>query len=182
MRGGFVVEGAASVSSRVLKCFPNSSVIEEDGQGLLRSGSIAGTAVLEVTSVEPFGVAPVTYLRMSSYPKLYTAQGRTLSAFPLGMSLTFIVEFYNNIGEKFHTHNTRLYMALNRNYTYMAQAVNKGVTVVGLWDQRHPGMADYIPVAVEHAIEPDTKLTFVGDVICFSTHLLSSASEQWDYF
>jgi hypothetical protein len=30
------------------------------------------------------------------------------------MSLTFIVEFYNNIGEKFHTHNTRLYMALNR--------------------------------------------------------------------
>lgn len=59
-------------------------------------------------------VAPVTYLRLSSYPKLYTVQGRTLSAFPLGMSLTFIVEFYNNIGEKFHTHNTRLYMALNR--------------------------------------------------------------------
>ncbi|KAK7800852.1 hypothetical protein U0070_011162 [Myodes glareolus] len=177
-------EGAAFVSSRVLKCFPNSSVIEEDSQGLLRSGSIAGTAVLEVTSIEPFGVnqttitgvqvAPVTYLRMSSYPKLYTGQGRTLSAFPLGMSLTFIVEFYNNIGEKFHTHNTRLYMALNRddllligpgnrNYTYMAQAVNRGVTVVGLWDQRHPGMADYIPVAVEHAIEPDTNLTFVGD-------------------
>uniref|UniRef100_A0ABK0L563 Nucleoporin 210-like n=1 Tax=Rattus norvegicus TaxID=10116 RepID=A0ABK0L563_RAT len=191
-------EGAASVSSRVLKCFPNSSVIEEDGEGLLRSGSIAGTAVLEVTSIEPFGVnqttvtgvqaTPVTYLRLSSYPKLYTAQGRTLSAFPLGMSLTFIVEFYNNIGEKFHTHNTRLYMALNRddllligpgnkNYTYMAQAVNKGVTVVGLWDQRHPGMADYIPVAVEHAIEPDTKLISVGDVICFSTQLVSQHGE-----
>ncbi|XP_021052289.1 nuclear pore membrane glycoprotein 210-like isoform X1 [Mus pahari] len=191
-------EGAAFVSSRVLKCFPNSSVIEEDGGGLLRSGSIAGTAVLEVTSIEPFGVnqttitgvqvAPVTYLRLSSYPKLYTAQGRTLSAFPLGMSLTFIVEFYNNIGEKFHTHNTRLYMALNRddllligpgnrNYTYMAQAVNKGVTVVGLWDQRHPGMADYIPVAVEHAIEPDTKLIFVGDVICFSTQLVNQHGE-----
>ncbi|XP_031230448.1 nuclear pore membrane glycoprotein 210-like isoform X2 [Mastomys coucha] len=191
-------EGTAFVSSRVLKCFPNSSVIEEDGEGLLRSGSIAGTAVVEVTSIEPFGVnqttitgvqvAPVTYLRLSSYPKLYTAQGRTLSAFPLGMSLTFIVEFYNNIGEKFHTHNTRLYMALNRddllligpgtrNYTYMAQAVNKGVTVVGLWDQRHPGMADYIPVAVEHAIEPDTKLIFVGDVICFSTQLVNQHGE-----
>lgn len=48
------------MSSRVLKCFPNSSVIEEDGQGLLRSGSIAGTAVLEVTSVEPFGVNQTT--------------------------------------------------------------------------------------------------------------------------
>ena len=59
-------------------------------------------------------VAPVTYLRMSSHPKLYTAQGRTLSAFPLGMSLTFIVQFYNSIGEKFHTHNTQLSLALNR--------------------------------------------------------------------
>ncbi|XP_075856269.1 nuclear pore membrane glycoprotein 210-like [Microcebus murinus] len=191
-------EGAAFVSSRVLKCFPNSSVIEEDGEGLLKAGSIAGSAVLEVTSIEPFGVnqttitgiqvAPVTYLRMSSQPKLYTAQGRTLSAFPLGMSLTFIVQFYNSIGEKFHTHNTQLYLALNRddllligpgnrNYTYMAQAVNRGVTLVGLWDRRHPGMADYIPVAVEHAIEPDTKLTFVGDVICFSTHLVSQHGE-----
>ncbi|XP_031230452.1 nuclear pore membrane glycoprotein 210-like isoform X6 [Mastomys coucha] len=64
-----------------------------------------------------------------------------------------------------------------RNYTYMAQAVNKGVTVVGLWDQRHPGMADYIPVAVEHAIEPDTKLIFVGDVICFSTQLVNQHGE-----
>ncbi|XP_022415359.1 nuclear pore membrane glycoprotein 210-like isoform X2 [Delphinapterus leucas] len=190
--------GAAFVSSRVLKCFPNSSVIEEDGEGLLKAGSIAGTAVLEVTSIEPFGVnqttvtgvqvAPVTYLRMSSHPKLYTAKGRTLSAFPLGMSLTFIVQFYNSVGEKFHTHNTQLYLALNRddllligpgnrNYTYMAQAVNRGVTLVRLWDQRHPGMADYIPVSVEHAIEPDTKLTFVGDVICFSTHLLNQNGE-----
>ncbi|XP_058395228.1 nuclear pore membrane glycoprotein 210-like [Diceros bicornis minor] len=191
-------EGAAFVSSRVLKCFPNSSVIEEDGEGLLKAGSIAGTAVLEVTSIEPFGVnqttitgvqvAPVTYLQMSSQPKLYTAQGRTLSAFPLGMSLTFIVQFYNSIGEKFHTHNTQLYLALNRddllligpgnrNYTYIAQAVNRGVTLVGLWDRRHPGMADYIPVAVEHAIEPDTKLTFVGDVICFSIHLVNQNGE-----
>ncbi|KAK2494640.1 hypothetical protein MC885_003007 [Smutsia gigantea] len=191
-------EGAAFVSSRVLKCFPNSSVIEEDGEGLLKAGSIAGTAALEVTSIEPFGVnqttitavqvAPVTYLRMSSQPRLYTARGRTLSAFPLGMSLTFVVQFYSNIGEKFHTHNTQLYLALNRddllligpgtrNYTYMAQAVNSGVTIVGLWDRRHPGMADYIPVAVEHAIEPDTKLTFVGDVICFSTHLLNQNGE-----
>lgn len=191
-------EGAAFVSSRVLRCFPNSSVIEEDGQGLLKAGSIAGTAVLEVTSIEPFGVnqttitgvqvAPVTYLRISSQPKLYTAQGRTLSAFPLGMSLTFTVKFYNSIGEKFHTHNTQLYLALNRddllligpgnrNYTYMAQAVNRGVTLVGLWDRRHPGMADYVPVAVEHAIEPDTKLTFVGDVICFSTQLLNQKGE-----
>ncbi|XP_059269860.1 nuclear pore membrane glycoprotein 210-like isoform X1 [Mustela nigripes] len=191
-------EGAAFVTSRVLKCFPNSSVIEEDGEGLLKAGSIAGTAVLEVTSVEPFGVnqttitgvqvAPVAYLRMSSQPKLYAARGRALPAFPVGMSLTFAVQFYNSIGEKFHTHNTQLHLALNRddllligpgnrNYTYVAQAVNTGVTLVGIWDRRHPGVADYIPVAVEHAITPDTQLTFVGDVICFRTHLLNHNGE-----
>ncbi|XP_020847355.1 nuclear pore membrane glycoprotein 210-like [Phascolarctos cinereus] len=191
-------EGAAFVSSRVLRCFPNSSVIEEDGQGLLKAGAIAGTAVVEVTSLEPFGVnqtaitgvqvAPVTYLRMNTHPKLYTAPGRVLSAFPLGMSLTFTVQFYDSIGEKFHTHNTQLYLALNRddllligpgnkNYTYIAQAVNRGVTLIGLWDQKHPGMADYIPVTVEHAIEPDTRLTFVGDVICFSTYLVNQDGE-----
>ncbi|XP_045154281.1 nuclear pore membrane glycoprotein 210-like [Echinops telfairi] len=133
-------------------------------------------------------VAPVTYLRLSSQPKLYVAPGRTLSAFPLGMSLTFIVQFYSSIGEKFHTHNTHLHLALNRddllligpgsrNYTYTAQAVNRGTTLVGLWDQRHPGMADYMPVTVEHAIEPDTKLTLVGDVICFRADLVSQHGE-----
>ncbi|KAM6168236.1 nuclear pore membrane glycoprotein 210-like [Erethizon dorsatum] len=191
-------EGAALVNARVLQCFPNSSVIEEDGAGLLKAGSIAGSAVLEVTSVEPFGVnqttitgvqvAPVKYLRMSSQPKLYTAPGRTLSAFPVGMALTFIIHFYNSIGEKFHTHNIQLYLSLNRddllligpgsrNYTYTAQAVSRGVTLVGLWDQQHPGMADYVPVAVEYAIEPDATLTFVGDVICFSTHLVNQHGE-----
>ncbi|VCW77111.1 unnamed protein product, partial [Gulo gulo] len=133
-------------------------------------------------------VAPVTYLRMSSQPKLYTARGRALPAFPVGMSLTFVVRFYNSIGEKFHTHNTQLHLALNRddllligpgnrNYTYVAQAVNTGVTLVGIWDRRHPGVADYIPVAVEHAITPDTQLTFVGDIICFRTHLLNHNGE-----
>ncbi|XP_044122351.1 nuclear pore membrane glycoprotein 210-like isoform X3 [Neovison vison] len=191
-------EGAAFVTSRVLKCFPNSSVIEEDGEGLLKAGSIAGTAVLEVTSVEPFGVnqttitgvqvAPVAYLRISSQAKLYAARGRALPAFPVGMALTFAVHFYNSIGEKFHTHSTQLHLALNRddllligpgnrNYTYVAQAVNTGVTLVGIWDRRHPGVADYIPVAVEHAITPDTQLTFVGDVICFRTHLLNHNGE-----
>ncbi|XP_022346720.1 nuclear pore membrane glycoprotein 210-like isoform X5 [Enhydra lutris kenyoni] len=65
----------------------------------------------------------------------------------------------------------------NRNYTYVAQAVNTGVTLVGIWDRRHPGVADYIPVAVEHAIMPDTQLTFVGDIICFRTHLLNHNGE-----
>ncbi|XP_072685715.1 nuclear pore membrane glycoprotein 210-like isoform X10 [Canis lupus baileyi] len=99
------------------------------------------TAVLEVTSVEPFGVNQTTITGVQVRDDLLL------------------------IGPG------------NRNYTYVAQAVNTGVTLLGIWDRRHPGVADYIPVAVEHAIEPDTHLTFVGDVICFSTHLLSHNGE-----
>uniref|UniRef100_A0A2K6KUN3 BIG2 domain-containing protein n=1 Tax=Rhinopithecus bieti TaxID=61621 RepID=A0A2K6KUN3_RHIBE len=178
-------------TNRIRKCqAPSLSIFNGETPSLLKIQKITLLqCIFFCTSRFCFPqVAPVTYLQVSSQPKLYTAQGRTLSAFPLGMSLTFTVQFYNSIGEKFHTHNTQLYLALNRddllligpghkNYTYMAQAVNRGLTLVGLWDRRHPGMADYIPVAVEHAIEPDTKLTFVGDVICFSTQLVSQHGE-----
>ncbi|XP_061462855.1 nuclear pore membrane glycoprotein 210-like isoform X2 [Rhineura floridana] len=192
-------DGAAFVNAQILQCFPNSSVIEENRHGLLKAGAVTGTAVLEVTSLELFGVnqtvitgvrvAPVSYLRMSSSPKLYTASRVPLSAFPLGMSLTLTIQFYDSTGEMFHVQSTQLYLALNRddlllirpsnkNYTYIAQAVNRGVTLVGVWDEKHPGMADYIPVPVEHAIEPDLRepLT-MGDVVCFSTPLVNREGE-----
>ncbi|XP_038624412.1 nuclear pore membrane glycoprotein 210-like [Tachyglossus aculeatus] len=191
-------EGAAVVSSRVLKCFPNSSVIEEDGRGLLRAGAVAGSAVLEVTSREPFGVnqtaitgvqvAPVTYLWISTSPGLFTAPGKRLAAFPLGAALTFTVHLYDGLGERFHTHSAQLRLALNRddllligpgnkNHTYVAQAVNRGVTLLAVWDPRHPGLADYVPVPVERAIEPDARLSVVGDVVCFGTHLVGRGGE-----
>ncbi|XP_042296925.1 nuclear pore membrane glycoprotein 210-like [Sceloporus undulatus] len=43
-------------------------------------------------------VAPVSYLQMSSTPKLYTANRMPLHAFPLGMSLTLTIQFYDSIG------------------------------------------------------------------------------------
>lgn len=49
-------EGAAFVSFQILQCYPNSSVLEEHDQGVLRAGPITGIAVLEVTSLELFGV------------------------------------------------------------------------------------------------------------------------------
>uniref|UniRef100_A0A8D2L0P2 BIG2 domain-containing protein n=1 Tax=Varanus komodoensis TaxID=61221 RepID=A0A8D2L0P2_VARKO len=193
-------EGAAFVNAQILQCFPNSSVIEEHRHGLLKAGAITGTAVLEVTSLELFGVnqtvitgvrvAPVSYLRLSSSPKLYTASRMPLHAFPLGMALTLTVQFYDSTGEIFHAQSSQLYLALNRcddlllirpsnkNYTYVAQAVNRGVTMLGVWDEKHPGMADYIPVPVEHAIEPELpEPLVVGGVVCFSTPLVNQEGE-----
>lgn len=62
----------------------------------------------------------------------------------------------------------------NKNHTYNAQAVNRGVTLLTVQDERHPGVADYIPVPVEPAIKPDlSKPVAVGDVICFSSPLVN---------
>uniref|UniRef100_A0A8C3BHY5 Nucleoporin 210 like n=1 Tax=Cairina moschata TaxID=8855 RepID=A0A8C3BHY5_CAIMO len=196
-------EGAAFVSFQILQCYPNSSVLEEHDQGVLRAGPITGIAVLEVTSLELFGVnqtiitgiqvAPISYLRINISPKIYTAGGMPLATFPLGMSFTITVEFYNSIGEKFHAQNAQLHLSVNRddlllirpankNHTYNAQAVNRGVTLLTVQDERHPGVADYIPVPVEPAIKPDlSKPVAVGDVICFSSPLVNQegASGMW---
>nr|XP_047905222.1 nuclear pore membrane glycoprotein 210-like isoform X6 [Anser cygnoides] len=196
-------EGAAFVSFQILQCYPNSSILEEHDQGVLRAGPITGIAVLEVTSLELFGVnqttvtgiqvAPISYLRINISPKIYTAGGMSLATFPLGMSLTITVEFYNSIGEKFHAQNAQLRLSVNRddlllirpankNHTYIAQAVNRGVTLLTVQDERHPGVADYVPVPVEPAIKPDlSKPVAVGDVICFSSPLVNQegASGMW---
>uniref|UniRef100_A0ABM5F464 Nuclear pore membrane glycoprotein 210-like n=1 Tax=Pogona vitticeps TaxID=103695 RepID=A0ABM5F464_9SAUR len=188
-------DGAADVSTRILRCDPNSSVLEASGRGLLQAGAVTGHAILEVTSLEPFGVnqtvitgvqvAPVSYLRLSASPKLYTAGKGPLPAFPLGLAFTLSVQFHDSTGEKFQAQSTQLSLALNRddllliqpsgrNHTYAAQAVNRGVTLVGVWDERHPGMADYVPVPVEHAIGPNlSEPLAVGDVVCFSAPLVS---------
>ncbi|NXE57620.1 P210L protein, partial [Casuarius casuarius] len=193
-------EGAAFVSTQILQCYPNSSVLEGHDQGVLRAGAVTGTAVLEVTSLELFGinqtvitgvqVAPVSYLRINVSPKLYTTSSISLAALPLGMSLTLTVQFYNNIGEKFHAQNTQLYLAVNRddlllirpgskNYTYIAQAVNRGVTLLTIQDEKRQGVADYIPVPVEYAIKPDlAKSIAIGDVICFSSPLVNQDGES----
>uniref|UniRef100_A0A8C3BL98 Nucleoporin 210 like n=1 Tax=Cairina moschata TaxID=8855 RepID=A0A8C3BL98_CAIMO len=192
-------EGAAFVSFQILQCYPNSSVLEEHDQGVLRAGPITGIAVLEVTSLELFGVnqtiitgiqvAPISYLRINISPKIYTAGGMPLATFPLGMSFTITVEFYNSIGEKFHAQNAQLHLSVNRddlllirpankNHTYNAQAVNRGVTLLTVQDERHPGVADYIPVPVEPAIKPDlSKPVAVGDIPACTSFI--GASGMW---
>lgn len=67
----------------------------------------------------------------------------------------------------------------NKNHTYVAQAVNQGVTLVGIWDEKHPGMADYVPIPVEQAIHPNlSEPLAIGDVVCFSTPLVNQEGQQ----
>ncbi|XP_077144594.1 nuclear pore membrane glycoprotein 210-like isoform X2 [Ranitomeya variabilis] len=192
-------DGGASVTSYLLQSFPNSSVIEEDGQGHLRAGGITGSGILKITAVEPFGitqnlvvgvqVAPVSYLRIDVKPKLHTRSRHPQASFPVGITLELTVHFYSSIGERFHAQKTKLRFATNRddllliepgikNYTFMITTVMQGDTLLRVWDEAHPGMADFVAISVEDAISPELKQSVaVGEVICFSTELVNSNDE-----
>ncbi|XP_078278924.1 nuclear pore membrane glycoprotein 210-like [Rhinoraja longicauda] len=197
-------DGKALVSYEVRKCPNNKSVIMEDGHGLLMSGHRTGSSALTVTSREYFGlnqtivtgvrVAPVAYLSIVTSPMLYITKNEELTALPLGMTLTFTVNFYDLSGDQFHTHNTDLYLALNRddllligpgssNNTYVAQAANVGLTILAVWDSRHPGIADYIPIPIQYAIWPNiSEHVVLSDVICFSSVLVNQEGEPGNWY
>ncbi|XP_043934036.1 nuclear pore membrane glycoprotein 210 isoform X1 [Protopterus annectens] len=189
-------EGLAAVTYEVLDCSDKAVVVKVDENGLLTSGSRTGLSTVKVNSQEPFGinqtvvvtvkVAHVAYLRMVTTPVLYTWNKEALTAIPLGMTLTFVVEFHESSGGTFHAHNSVLQFGTNRddlvqigkggrNNTFVVQTVNVGLTLLAVWDTEHAGNVDYVPLPVEHIIFPDlTGGVIIGDVICFSTSLVNS--------
>ncbi|XP_069766525.1 nuclear pore membrane glycoprotein 210-like isoform X2 [Narcine bancroftii] len=197
-------DGKALVSYEVRRCLNNKSVIMDDGHGLLMSGHKTGSSALTVISREYFGlnqtivtgvrVAPVAYLSIATSPVLYIAKNEELAALPLGMTLTFTVNFYDLSGNQFHAHNTELYLALNRddllligpgtsNNTYVAQAANIGLTILAVWDNKHPGIVDYIPIPIQYAIWPNiSEHVILSDVICFSSILVDQEGEPGNWY
>ncbi|KFP80077.1 Nuclear pore membrane glycoprotein 210, partial [Acanthisitta chloris] len=182
----------AFLSYRVLDGPDKVPVVKIDERGFLNSGSLTGSSTIEVISQESFGinqtiiaavkVYPISYLRISMSPILLTQSKEVLLALPLGVTLTFTVHFHDNSGDTFHSHNSVLNFATNRddfvqigkgdtNNTFVVQTVNVGLTLLKVWDAEHSGIADYIPLPVQHAIFPDLTDVVVGDVLCLSTSL-----------
>ncbi|XP_068453673.1 nuclear pore membrane glycoprotein 210 isoform X2 [Clinocottus analis] len=188
-------DGVGALSYRILD-FPDHAVIAQvDDKGFLFSGSLTGISSLLITSQEPFGfnqtlilalkVVPVSYVRFSTSPVLYTHTRESLKALPLGIVLTFTVHFHASTGEALHSSNSHLTFSTNRddllqvgvgptNHTLTVRTVNVGLTLLAVWDSDNVGVADYVPLPVGHAIHPhEAHRLVVGDVICFSAQLTS---------
>lgn len=65
-------------------------------------------------------VLPVSYVRFSASPVLYTHTRESLEAFPLGMALTFKVHFHASTGEILHSSNSHLTFSTNRSVTKLS--------------------------------------------------------------
>lgn len=64
------------------------------------------------------------------------------------------------------------------NHTLTVRTVNVGLTLLAVWDSENLGVADYVPVPVEHAIYPDHRLV-VGDVVCLTSHFNGPEGEKY---
>uniref|UniRef100_A0A8C4EF40 Nucleoporin 210 n=1 Tax=Dicentrarchus labrax TaxID=13489 RepID=A0A8C4EF40_DICLA len=193
-------DGVGALSYRMLDCPDQVVIAQVDDKGFLFSGSLTGTSSLLITSQETFGVnqtliiavkvVPVSYLRFSTSPVLYTHTRESLKAFPLGTVLTFTVHFHASTGEALHSSNSHLTFSTNRddlvqvgigpdNNTLTVRTINVGLTLLAVWDSGNVGVADYVPLPVEHAIHPpEAHRLVVGDVVCFTPHLTNSDGES----
>ncbi|XP_037539895.1 nuclear pore membrane glycoprotein 210 [Nematolebias whitei] len=188
-------DGVGALSYRMLDCPDQVIVAQVDDKGFLSAGSLTGISSLLITSHETFGVnqtliltvkvVPVSYVRFSTSPVLYTHTREGLAAFPLGILLTFTVHFHASTGEAIHSSNAHLTFSTNRddlvqvgvgpsNHTLSVRTVNVGLTLLSVWDSENMGVADYVPLPVQHAIYMDeSNKLVVGDVVCFQVQLTS---------
>ncbi|XP_013866027.1 nuclear pore membrane glycoprotein 210 [Austrofundulus limnaeus] len=188
-------DGVGALSYRMLDLPDQVVVTQVDDKGLLSSGSLTGISSLLITSQETFGVnqtliltvkvVPVSYIRFSAGPVLHTQTREGLTAFPLGMLLTFTAHFHASTGEALHSSNSHLTFSTNRddlvqvgvgpsNHTLTVRTVNVGLTLLAAWDNENMGVADYVPLPVQHAIYMDeSNKLVVGDVVCFHVQLTS---------
>ncbi|XP_076874918.1 nuclear pore membrane glycoprotein 210 [Brachyhypopomus gauderio] len=196
-------DGLGALLYRVLNCPDKAVLIQVDDKGHVSSGSLTGTASLQITSQESFGVnqtiilavkvVTVSYLRLSTGPVLSTASRETLAAVPLGAVLTFTAHVHDSSGEALHSHNSQLAFSTNRddlvqvgkgpsNSTLTVRTVNVGLTLLSVRDVEQAGLADYLALPVQHAIHPaEAHSLVVGDVICFSAQLANQdgVSGSW---
>ncbi|KAM8829564.1 nuclear pore membrane glycoprotein 210 isoform 1-T1 [Synchiropus picturatus] len=182
------------LSYRMLNCADQIVVAQVDSKGVLSSGASTGISSLLVTSQESFGVnqtlilavkvMPVSYVRFSTSPIVYTATKESQTAFPVGAVLTFNVHSHGSTGETLHSSNSDLRFSTNRddlvqvvpgprNQTLTIRTVNVGLTLLAVWDNENAGVADFIPLPVAQAIDPaEAERLVVGDVVCFTTPLM----------
>ncbi|XP_070565297.1 nuclear pore membrane glycoprotein 210-like isoform X2 [Ptychodera flava] len=193
-------DGAARMMYSILDSPNGSPVVSVGSLGQVTSWSLTGQTSVLVTSYEEFRVnqtlvvlvkvKPVSYLTINcdtvitSSKKLYT--------FPVGIGLSFIISFHDDVGEKFHATNTELNFRMNRfdllqvnqgleNGTFVARATSIGNTIFKVWDKNNPRIADYVNVPVDQVIAPTFSDITLGDIICFDSPLMKSDGRRGNW-
>ncbi|KAF7415050.1 hypothetical protein HZH68_003539 [Vespula germanica] len=163
--------------------------------GVIKSGDHFGRTIISITNVETYNikqtltvvvdVKPIHYMMLSLHSKLRIRSGEELNMLPKGMELDYIVEYYDNVGMKFHAAETNIKTTLNRvdlaTFTtnpgnlITTKFIENGELVVKIFSDKYPqGMFDYVHMRLGDIVFPTKTTLTVGDIVCFSMALLSS--------
>lgn len=173
-----------------------------DSMGLLKSGSKTGTIQVVITSFEDFDVKQcltvlvevklISYISVGIETKIRT-DNWPLAVIPLGLTMMIEIDFHNDVGRKFNSLNSHLKFRPSRfdliqisqgiqNQTLKVQALKPGSTVLKVWDANNPHLVDYINMIIGTAIDPaETSLT-LGDIICYSSPLVTQEGQYGSWF
>ncbi|XP_012215502.1 nuclear pore membrane glycoprotein 210 [Linepithema humile] len=174
---------------------PAAKTVTVDKSGIVRSGENIGQTVISVVNTEAYSlkqsltvvveVKPIHYMMLSLKSRLRIRSGEELNMLPKGMELDYVVDYYDNVGNKFHAAETNVKAMLNRadlaSFTtnsdniITAKFLENGELVVKAFNERYPNtMFDYVYMMIGDIVFPTKTTLTVGDVICFSMPLLSS--------
>ncbi|XP_003400496.3 nuclear pore membrane glycoprotein 210 [Bombus terrestris] len=172
-----------------------SKTVTIDKNGIIKAGESIGKIVISITNTEAYNlkqsitviveVKPIHYMMLSLKSILRIRSGEELNMLPKGMELDYILEYYDNIGTKFHAAEVDAKTILNRvdlaSFTkgsenvVTAKFIENGDLVVKAYNERYPNaMFDYVHMMIGDIVFPTKTTLTVGDIVCFSMPLLSS--------
>ncbi|XP_023215501.1 nuclear pore membrane glycoprotein 210-like [Centruroides sculpturatus] len=158
-----------------------------DNSGLLKSGSKTGSIQVVVTSYEDFDVKQcltvlvevklISYLSVGIHTIIKT-DSWPLPVIPLGLTMTMEVHFHSDTGRKFNALNTSLKFRPSSISTCKMTNQNN----FEVWDAINPHLVDYINMIIGTAIDPiETSLT-IGDIVCYSSPLVTQEGQHGSWF
>ncbi|EFN86735.1 Nuclear pore membrane glycoprotein 210 [Harpegnathos saltator] len=185
--------GNETANSRVLTAVTKTDV-SVDKSGVVKSGDNFGRTVISITSSEAYNkqtmtlvveVKPIHYMMLSLKSNLRIRNDEELNMLPKGMELDYVVEYYDNVGNKFDAAETSIKAMLNRvdlalfvtgpDNVITAKFLENGELVMKAYNEKNPnGMFDYVHMMIGDIVFPTKTTLTVGDIVCFSMPLLSS--------
>lgn len=109
-------------------------------------------------------------MMLSLHSKLRIRSGEELNMLPKGMELDYIVEYYDNVGMRFHAAETNIKTTLNRvdlaTFTtnpgnlITTKFIENGELVVKVFSDKYPqGMFDYVHMRLGDIVFPTKVIT-----------------------
>ena len=103
--------------------------------------------------------------------KIRIRSGEELNMLPKGMELNYVVEYFDNVGTKFHAAETLFKTVVNRgdlvsltcgtDNLILAKFIENGKSIVKIYNEKYPnGMFDYVHIMIGDILFP-TKVNYL---------------------